>query len=71
MKASEFPHKQTYKKPEQARQPVSEAARAPVKKSGKPESHVAPFGVDDAQGHVMRRIHAAHPYLISKLQNWD
>ena len=42
-------------------------------KNRKPDqpSHVAPYGVDDAQGHVMKRIREAKPTLWAKIQNWD
>jgi len=29
------------------------------------------FGVDDAQGHVIRRIAHAKPAIWAKIQNWD
>lgn len=71
MKASEFPQKHTPVKPTQVKQAVTEAAKSKTKKHAHPEHSVAPFGVDDADGHVMRRIRAAHPHLMTKLQNWD
>jgi hypothetical protein len=42
-------------------------------KNRKPDQpkHVAPYGVDDAQGHVMKRIREAKPTLWAKIQNWD
>ena len=71
MKASEFPTIPKQTKTEQVKQPVTEAAKPKAKKNHKSEHHVAPFGVDDPEGHVMRRIRAAHPHLMTKLQNWD
>ena len=29
------------------------------------------FGVDDPNGHVMRRIRSSKPHLFQKIQNWD
>lgn len=42
-------------------------------KKHKPDhtKHVTPYGVDDAQGHVMNRIRDAKPALWAKIQNWD
>lgn len=71
MKAHEFPSQHTPQKPVQVKQPVTEAAKPKTKKHHKPEQHVAPFGVDDVNGHVMRRIRASNPHLMTKLENWD
>ena len=49
--------------------PITEAAKMHPKP--KAESHVAPYGVDDPNGHVMKRIKHAKPALLAKIQNWD
>lgn len=71
MKAHEIPKKPSLGNTAPVNPTVTEAKQSKVKKHHKPESHVAPFGVDDPQGHVMRRIQAAKPHLMTKLNNWD
>ena len=72
MKASEF-HKQPKHvlTQEHVKQPVTEARNPKAKKNVKQDAYVAPFGVDDPEGHVMRRIAKAKPHLMTKIQNWD
>lgn len=47
--------------------PLAEAKKAVPS----PVKQVAPFGVDDPQGHVMRRIQQAKPTVWNKIKNWD
>lgn len=61
--------------------PVTEQAGSPQpileKKTAKKESSVEPssaapvFGVDDPNGHVIKRIRHSKPHLWHKIQNWD
>jgi len=48
--------------------PITEAKKAPSNPRHVP---LAPYGVTDAQGHVMKRIQQAKPALWAKIQNWD
>jgi hypothetical protein len=55
----------------QASQPPTTISES---KKTKPKPHhapVAPYGVSDPQGYVMKRIQQAKPALWAKIQNWD
>lgn len=52
---------------------LSEAKKETRKRSADVSaSSAAPiFGVDDPNGHVMRRIRSSKPHLMQKIHNWD
>jgi len=49
--------------------PISEAAKTQAKRRS--DNHISPYGVEDPNGHVMKRIKQAKPTLWAKIQNWD
>lgn len=76
----------TRSQPKVAPQPVHEGrATAPAKplaearghktkrgaKSAQSSASLPPFGIDDPQGHVIRRIREAKPHLLAKIEKWD
>ena len=47
---------------------ITEANKSHTKVAQPP---IQPFGVDDPNGHVIKRIKQAKPTVWAKIQNWD